>query len=130
MSAKAASAREYRRAQAAPATGRPIPPRRLWWLAAGFALWCSALVVLYAMHAVGCAFAWSTAALRLALVVVLVAHLIVIGWMWRRLATAVPDSESGEAGSFLQDVVLWTLMAALVATILAFGPPLLLTTCI
>ncbi len=82
------------------------------------------------MHAIGCAFAWSTGALRLGLAVVLVAHLIVLGWMWRQLAAAVPDPGQGEAGNFLQSVVIWSLMAALVATILTFGPPLLLTTCI
>ena len=48
----------------------PVPPRRLWWLAAGFGVWCSALVFLYALHAFGCVFAWSVGSLRLSLVVV------------------------------------------------------------
>ena len=48
---------------------RPVPSRQLWWLAAGFTVWCSALVVLYAMHAIGCAFAWPTGTLRLWLAV-------------------------------------------------------------
>ena len=34
-------------------SARPVPPRRLWWLVAGFGVWCSALVVLYALHAMG-----------------------------------------------------------------------------
>ena len=38
-------------------TRRAVPSCRLWWLAAGFGIWCSALVVLYALHAIGCAFA-------------------------------------------------------------------------
>ena len=64
-------------------SARPVPPRRLWWLVAGFGVWCSALVFLYAVHAIGCTFAWPGGALRLALGLVLLAHLIVLGWMWR-----------------------------------------------
>ncbi len=107
---------------------RPIPPIRLWWLAAGFGVWCLALVVLYALHAIGCVFAWPTGPLRVSLVVVLLASLIVIGWMWR-LARAAPDPAYGPPGTFLREVVVWTVIAAFVATVLTFGPPLLLTTC-
>lgn len=116
--------------EGAPISGRTVPPRRLWWLAAGFLVWCSALILLYALHAIGCAFAWSTGALRVGLAVVLLVHLIVIGWMWRKLTATGPEPDLGESGTFLRDVVIWTLMAALVATVLTFGPPLLLTTCI
>ena len=35
----------------------PLPPGYLWWLAAGFLVWCSALVSVYAVHAIGCTFA-------------------------------------------------------------------------
>ena len=64
---------------------RPVPPRHLWWLAAGFAVWCSALVALYALHAIGCAFAWSAGWLRLGLAVVLLAHLILMGTVSERI---------------------------------------------
>lgn len=64
-------------------SARPVPPRRLWWLLAGFGVWCSALVFLYAVHAVGCAFAWPAGTLRVTLVLVLLVHVAVIGWMWR-----------------------------------------------
>ena len=78
--------------------GRPLPPRRLWWLAVGFTVWCVALVVLYALHAIGCAFGWSTGPLRVSLAVVLLLHLVVIGWMWRyrppRFATPVPSASA------------------------------------
>ena len=107
---------------------RPVPPRHLWWLAAGFTVWCSALVVLYALHAIGCAFAWPTGALRWSLAGVLAAHLIVLGWIWRSLAAGRADSDLG--GGFLHTVVAWTSIAALVATVLTFGPSLLLQTCI
>jgi hypothetical protein len=109
---------------------RAIPARRLWWLAAGFAVWCSALVALYALHAIGCAFAWSPGSLRLALAVVLLAHLIVIGGMWGGIARAGTDPDFGPTDSFLHSAVTWTLIAALVATAITLGPPLLLATCI
>jgi hypothetical protein len=107
-----------------------IPSRRLWWLGAGFAVWCSALVILYALHAIGCAFAWSSGPLRLALAAVLLVHLIVIGWMWRNFAAARPNPDLGENSIFLHEVVLWTLVAAFVAAVLAFAPSLLLTACV
>jgi hypothetical protein len=109
---------------------RPIPARWLWWLAAGFAVWCSALVALYALHAIGCAFAWSSGSLRLGLAVVLFAHLIVISWMWRDITRTGTDPDFGPTGTFLHWTVTWTLITALVATAITFGPPLLLATCI
>ncbi len=109
---------------------RPVPPRHLWWLAAGFAVWCSALVALYALHAIGCAFAWSAGSLRVGLAVVLLAHLILMGWMWRDIARAGPDPVFGSTGTFLHWAVIGTLITALVATAITFGPPLLLATCI
>jgi hypothetical protein len=109
---------------------RAVPPRHLWWLAGGFGVWFSALVILYALHDIGCAFAWSDGALRLALALVLLAHLIVIGWMWRALARASPDPAFGEAGTFVHTLILWTVMAAFVATLLTLAPPLLLQRCV
>ena len=72
-------------------SARAVPPRLLWWLAAGFGVWCSALVFLYALHAIGCVFAWRAGALRLTLAVVFLAHLIVAGWIWRNVAKSVPE---------------------------------------
>jgi hypothetical protein len=111
-------------------SGRPIPPRRLWWLAAGFAVWCNALVLLYALHAIGCVFAWPPGALRWTLVFVFLAHLIGIGWMWRNASKADRGAAAGDTGNFLQAVIEWTVITAFVATVLTFGPPLWLTTCI
>ena len=108
----------------------PVPPGRLWGLVAGFGVWCIAIVVLYSVHAIGCAFAWAAGPLRLGLAVVLLAHLIVIGWMWRDLAVASPDPVFGRAGTFLHTVVVWTLIAAFVATVLTLGPTLLLAKCV
>ena len=108
----------------------PLPPRRLWWLAAGFALWCSALVMLYALHAIGCTFGWGTLALRASLAFVFVAHVVVIAWLWRDLATRKPDRAYGRSGVFLHEVATWTLIAALASTVIVFSPMLLLTTCL
>jgi len=108
---------------------RPIPPARLWWLLAGFGVWCLALVALYALHAIGCAFTWPTGTLRIGLVLVLVASLGVLAWMWR-LAKPAADPDLGTPGAFLQVVVLWTVITAFVATVLTLGPPLLLTACV
>jgi hypothetical protein len=108
---------------------QPMPPRGLWWLGAGFAVWCSALVLLYAVHAIGCAFAWPTGSLRLSLVVGLAAHLLALGWMWRHIARN-DTFRAWAGGAFLQRVVVWTLMAALAATLVTLAPPLLLSTCI
>ncbi len=108
----------------------PVPPRRLWWLVAGFGVWCSALVFLYAVHAVGCAFAWPAGALRLALALVLLVHLIALGWMCRDCWAANPDPSVGPTGTFLHTVIVWTLIAALVTTVLTLGPALALATCV
>jgi hypothetical protein len=108
----------------------PCSPWRLWWLAAGFGLWGSALVGLYTLHAVGCTFAWSAGPLRLGLAAVLLAHLVAIGWMWRDLAGADVDPDTGETGAFLHEAVVWTLIAAFAATVLTLGPPLALAMCV
>ena len=109
---------------------RAVPPRRLWWLAAGFGVWCSALVFLYALQAIGCVFVWPAGTLRTSLVIVLLAHLVVGGWMWRNFAKAEPDPAYGQTGNFLHAAIVWTTIAAFVATVLTFGPPLFLATCI
>ncbi len=108
---------------------RPVPPGQLWWLAAGFAVWCSALAVLYAVQAIGCAFAWSAGPLRLGLALALLVHLAVIGWIWHSLNGAGPGLEFGQTGIFLHTAVVWSVVAAFVTTILTLGPPLLLTAC-
>jgi hypothetical protein len=107
-----------------------LAPRRLWWLAGGFVVWCIALVVLYGLHAVGCAFGWPAGALRGSLVSAFLAHLVVIGWMWGKFAKGSVDPASGKTGRFLHDAILWSTIAAFASGVLALGPPLLLTTCI
>ena len=105
-------------------------PRRAQWLAAGFVVWCIALVVLYALHAIGCSFGWSAGTLRWSLVLVFGAHLAVIGWMWKKFSRAAPNGEAGETSRFLHVTIVWATIAAFASTVLALGPPLLLSTCI
>jgi hypothetical protein len=54
----------------------------------------------------------------------------VIGWMWRKAAMASPDPVYGATGSFLRTAIVWTAIAAFIATVVTFGPPLFLATCI
>lgn len=107
-----------------------VPPSRLWLLALGYGIWCSALAMLYALHALGCAFAWPAAALRITLAVVLLAHLIAIGALWRVYATRSADAADGATGSFFHEVALWTLATAFAATLITLGPTLFLATCV
>lgn len=94
----------------------------------GPCMWLGALVLIYALHAIGCSFGWETVALRAALAAVFLLHLVLIGVLWRRSARAEPAA--GETGSFLQWVTLWTLVSAFVTGIVTLGPTLLLTTCL
>jgi hypothetical protein len=110
--------------------GREVPPRRLWLLVAGFGIWCSALVVMYAYHAIGCAFGWKAAALRLGLAVALLLHVALASWLWRAQSATIPETSGSETGRFMHRVIAWTLIAALVTLVLTLGPALLLETCI
>jgi hypothetical protein len=106
------------------------PEGRLLWLAAGFGVWCAALSALYALHAIGCAFAWSAGSLRIGLTAVLLIGLVAIAAMWLALARTDPDSATGEPGAFMHAVIIGTLIAAFVTTLLTLAPALLLATCI
>jgi hypothetical protein len=108
----------------------PVSPRGLWRLAAGFSIWGTALLMLYALHAVGCTFAWSAGMLRLGLVAVLLVHLVALGWMWHCFARDEIDPAFGEADTFLHVMAVWTVISAFAVTILTLGPPLMLTVCL
>jgi hypothetical protein len=107
-----------------------VPPGYLWWLAAGFLVWCSALVAVYAVQAIGCTFAWSAGPLRLGLALVLFAHLAAIGWMWHRLGSADPSRDLGQTGAFFRVAALWATIAAFATTIFTLGATTLLTACV
>ena len=79
---------------------------------------------------IGCAFAWSVGSLRLWLAAALLLHLVVLGWMWYVISRVAPDFGFGATGVFLYWAITGTLVTALVATAITFGPPLLLATCV
>jgi hypothetical protein len=108
--------------------GSAAAPRRLWWLGAGFTVWCSALVFLYALHAIGCAFAWPDAMLRITLWAVLALHLVAIAWIWRRHAAARADH--APLVGFVREVAVGATLAALASALITFAPPLLLSACL
>ena len=109
---------------------RTASPYLLVWLGAGFAVWASALVALYAGHAVGCAFAWHAASLRVGLSAALLVHIAVLATIWHQLANRPIRATDGGTRDFLVTVSLWATVAAIAATVLTLGPPLLLATCI
>ena len=111
-------------------SARAVPASQLWWLAAGFGVWCVALSALYALHAIGCAFGWSSGSLRLGLTGVVLAGLLAIAAMWRGLTRTDPDPAFGPPGAFLHTVVIGTLISAFVTILLTLAPTLLLATCI
>jgi hypothetical protein len=108
----------------------PLPPGYLWWLAAGFLVWGSALVVIYAVHAIGCTFAWPASFLRLCLAVAFFAHLAVLGWMWRRLGGADSSREPDSTRAFFRFAAVWATIAAFATTIFTLGATLVLTVCV
>ena len=112
------------------AAPRAVPARDLWGLTWGFLIWASALVLVYATHSIGCAFGWPTGATRLALAAILLAHMALIGMLWRARTRRGPDPAQGRAGAFFYWVVLATLAAALVKIVFTLGPALLLTVCV
>jgi hypothetical protein len=108
---------------------RLVPAHRLWLLMLGFCAWCSALITVYVLHSVGCTFAWSADSIRLSLGVAILAHLVLIGWLWRKYAMTPADPALDPTGSFLHWVISWTLLAAFVTIVFSLGPTLLLKTC-
>ncbi len=112
---------------AAPA--RHAPPRQLWWLVYGFAVWGAGFVTIYGIHALGCAYGWSLPTHRLVMGGLLGVHLAVLG-AGLVLARRVDWAGTGD-GVLIERATVWTLLAAIVATIATFAPPaLFLTVCI
>ena len=107
----------------------PVSAQRLWLLVLGFGVWCSGLITVYVLHSVGCTFAWSAETIRLGLGLAVLAHLVLIGWLWRNYAMTPADPALGPTGSFFHWVIVWTFLAAVVTIVSTLGPTLLLTSC-
>ncbi|KTR03840.1 hypothetical protein NS365_16855 [Aureimonas ureilytica] len=103
-------------------------------LVAGFVIWSSAFVVLYGALSVGCAFGWDTAslgpvsALRAVLIALWLAHLAALGALW--WLCRMRAQKAGEADAFLGWAALHATWAAVVVTIVNYGPILGLTLCL
>jgi len=110
-------------------SARPAAIYQLWLIALGFSVWCSALVILYVLHSIGCAFHWSNGALRLGLSLTVLVALALVAWLWRYYAKSAPNAALDPTGAFLQWVIVWTLIAAFVTIVFTLGPTPLLTTC-
>jgi hypothetical protein len=50
----------------------------------------------------------------------ILAHLVLIGWLWRNYAMTPADPALDPTGSFLHWVILWTLLAAFVTIVFRF----------
>ena len=90
-------------------------------ISGGFAIWGSALIMAYGVHAIGCAFGWPVGATRAALAAILLAHAAAVVVLWRHQPAA---------DGALVSVVRWTLAAALLAIVVTFAPGLVLTACV
>lgn len=110
-------------------SGKSSGARQVLWLTLGFGVWGSALIVVYTLHAIGCAFSWPATTIRLSLTIALVVHIALIGLLWRVQATQWSASEHGRKSAFLCWVIVATLIAALANIVFALGPVLFLTVC-
>jgi len=109
---------------------RTASPYLLVWLGAGFAVWASALIAVYAVYSIGCAFAWPAALVRVGLGAALIVHIAVLAAIWHQLAYRPIRAMDGGTRDFLVTISLWATVAAIATTVLTLGPPLLLTTCV
>ncbi len=118
----------------------PVPAIRLGWTVAGFTVWGLALVALYAILSIGCGYGWhmvelaglvtlQRAVLVALLLLSLAAALLVTALTWRQWRRTASASASPRPGSFLDGVAFASAVAALGASIVTFGPTLVLTTC-
>jgi len=99
--------------------------RGLWFLVAGFAVWASALAMLYGFQALGCELGWDAAVLgpvsglRLLLSVIWAAHLVVLAWLYGLCLRRAAQGWFGRSptASFLSRAGIAITAAAFVATI-------------
>lgn len=111
------------------AEGR-LAGRQFLWLAPGFCLWLSALVLIYVIHSLGCAFGWAPGRIRLGLAATLVVHILAIGVLWRVELRRKPELAESRTGLFLHWAILGTLAGALVKIVFTLGPTLFLSACL
>lgn len=97
----------------------------LFYMVAGFGLWGSAFVLLYAAASLGCEFGWSqirtgpVSLTRATLIGVWLVHMAALIWLYRRCARAQGNDA---AGRFVQRATMYLTVAAIASTVwLAFA---------
>jgi hypothetical protein len=101
------------------------PTRRLLSLVTGFLWWAGAFLTLYAVNALGCAFAWPPTFQRTVLLVLSLSYLTaLVGLTWRRWR-----QRQAEEFDFVASVGYGTAAAALAATACTLAPAVALTLC-
>jgi len=105
-------------------------------LVIGFVIWSSAFVALYGALSVGCAFGWDTApfgpvsALRALLIALWLLHLAMLAMLWRLCRARAKRAGEAEPDAFLGWAALHATWAAVVVTVINYGPILGLTLCL
>lgn len=105
-------------------------------LIAGFVIWSSAFVALYAGLSVGCAFGWDAvrlgpvSGLRALLVVLWLAHLLALGGLFVLCRKRAQAAGGAEPDGFLAFAALHAGVAAVVVTLINYAPILGLTLCL
>ncbi|ALN74312.1 hypothetical protein [Aureimonas sp. AU20] len=105
-------------------------------LLAGFVIWSSAFIALYAGLSVGCAFGWDQARfgpvslLRALLVGIWLLHLLMLGALWLLCRRRARQSGEAEPDRFLAAAALTASIAAVVVTLVNYAPILNLTICL
>jgi hypothetical protein len=115
-----------------------IPASRLLLLAAGFVVWSSAFVALYAMLSVGCRLGWQDIDLtggltlqRAQLLAILVLHLGAGLWLalWLRGRTTIAKPSGEPADRFVRRAAYAAAVAAVAATLFSFAGVMFLSAC-
>lgn len=105
-------------------------------LIAGFVIWSSAFVALYAALSVGCSFGWDStpfgpvSALRALLIALWLAHLAALGALWWLCRRQVARAGDKEPDAFLSIAAVNAGIAGLVVTVINYAPILGLTICL
>jgi len=99
-------------------------------LVAGFTGWAAALLSLYGVNAIACAFAWQHSLHRAVLLSLLALHLTALGSLsvhcWRRWRS--PNGT--RPATFIEYLGLATTIAAVGATAFTLAPSLILSLCV
>lgn len=101
--------------------------RTLWPLLASYGIWAVAFVVIYAVQALGCAWAWPPIEHRVALLAIYLGTLIILALL---LIKQVRDARHQEPIPRLQRATIIATASAIAASAITFAPTLFASACI